>query len=62
MSADVKCIISGTAKGGREDHVKTGDGAIDLALTPPKALAGSGTGRNPEQHFASGYAPAISAR
>ncbi|MFW2544195.1 organic hydroperoxide resistance protein [Primorskyibacter sp. 2E107] len=56
MSIDVKYTIAATATGGREGHVKTEDGAIDLALTPPKAMGGSGTGHNPEQLFASGYA------
>lgn len=56
MTIDVKYTIAATATGGREGHVKTEDGAIDLALTPPEALGGSGTGHNPEQLFASGYA------
>jgi Ohr subfamily peroxiredoxin len=56
MTVDTKYTIAATATGGREGHVKTEDGAIDLALTPPTALGGSGTGHNPEQLFASGYA------
>lgn len=56
MTIDVKYSISATATGGREGHVKTEDGAIDFALTPPKALGGSGAGHNPEQMFAAGYA------
>jgi Ohr subfamily peroxiredoxin len=56
MTTDVKYTIAATATGGREGHVKTEDGAIDMALTPPKALGGSGEGHNPEQLFAAGYA------
>ncbi|SFE86021.1 organic hydroperoxide resistance protein [Alteribacillus iranensis] len=44
-----------TAKGGREGHVKSDDGIIDLDLVMP----GSGSskkGSNPEQLFAAGYA------
>ncbi|GAA0311969.1 Ohr subfamily peroxiredoxin [Gracilibacillus halotolerans] len=43
-----------TAKGGRDGHVKSEDGLIDLKLVNP----GSGskeTGANPEQLFAAGY-------
>ena len=38
-------------------HVKSDDGALDIALTTPKELGGAGTfGVNPEQMFAAGYA------
>ena len=46
-----------TAHGGRTGHVRSSDGAIDLDLHMPKELGGpGGTGTNPEQLFASGYA------
>jgi osmotically inducible protein OsmC len=46
-----------TATAGREGRAKTDDGVLDVALVPPKALGGSGTGgTNPEQLFAAGYA------
>lgn len=46
-----------TAHGGREGHVRTSDGEIDLALSVPRALGGaSGEGANPEQLFAAAYA------
>jgi osmotically inducible protein OsmC len=46
-----------TAIGGRNGHAKTDDGALDVAIVPPKALGGPGTpGTNPEQLFATGYA------
>ena len=42
--------------GGREGHSATLDGALDVTLTPPKEMGGSGKGNNPEQLFAVGYA------
>lgn len=47
-----------TASGGGRDGVsKTHDGALDLKLTTPEALGGTGgDGVNPEQLFAAGYA------
>jgi Ohr subfamily peroxiredoxin len=45
-----------TATNGREGHVKTDDGQLDLALTMPKGVGGpGGAGTNPEQLFAMGY-------
>jgi osmotically inducible protein OsmC len=41
---------------GRQGHVRSSDGRIDLELAPPPALGGSGDGSNPEQLFAAGYA------
>ncbi len=41
---------------GREGHVRTTDGRVDLDLAVPKDMGGSGEGANPEQLFASGYA------
>ena len=41
---------------GREGHVRTSDGRVDLDLAAPKEMGGSGEGSNPEQLFASGYA------
>lgn len=45
-----------TATGGREGHARSEDGALDLALSTPRALGGAGgAGTNPEQLFAAGY-------
>ncbi len=45
------------AKGGRDGHVRSEDGVLDLALSIPKALGGPGkAATNPEQLFAAGYA------
>ncbi|WP_104090066.1 organic hydroperoxide resistance protein [Arthrobacter sp. GMC3] len=41
---------------GRNGHVRSSDGRIDLNLSVPEAMGGAGTGSNPEQLFAAGYA------
>ncbi len=41
---------------GRNGHVRTSDGRLDLDLERPAAMGGSGDGANPEQLFAAGYA------
>jgi len=47
-----------TASGGRSGHSRSSDGVLDLTLSVPKAMGGpgDGTGTNPEQLFAAGYA------
>jgi lipoyl-dependent peroxiredoxin len=46
-----------TAWGGREGHVKSATGKIDLYLSIPKAAGGDdGPGTNPEELFATGWA------
>jgi len=47
-----------TSSGGREGHVRSADGVLDLPLSMPKELGGSGKPgtTNPEQLFAAGYA------
>ncbi|MDL4841130.1 organic hydroperoxide resistance protein [Aquibacillus rhizosphaerae] len=44
-----------TAKGGRDGHVKSDDGLIDLKLVNPAGKSDE-KGSNPEQLFAAGYA------
>jgi len=47
---------SATTSGGREGHVKSDDGIIDMDLSLPKGLGGKGEKlTNPEQLFAAGY-------
>ena len=41
---------------GRNGHVATTDGRVDLDLAIPQEMGGSGQGANPEQLFAAGYA------
>jgi lipoyl-dependent peroxiredoxin len=41
---------------GRNGHVSTTDGQLDLDLRFPKELGGDGQGANPELLFAAGYA------
>lgn len=42
--------------GGRNGRVRTMSGRVDLALSTPTELGGSGEGTNPEELFAAGYA------
>lgn len=45
-----------TATGGREGSARTADGVLDVVLSTPKEMGGSGgPGTNPEQLFACGY-------
>ena len=45
-----------TAKGGRNGHVKSENGVLDLEVRMPKALGGSNDDfTNPEMLFAAGY-------
>lgn len=41
---------------GRNGHVTTSDQRINLDLAMPQEMGGSGSGANPEQLFAAGYA------
>lgn len=46
-----------TATGGREGRTATDDGKVDFNLSIPEGLGGKGgSGPNPEQLFAAGYA------
>ncbi len=45
-----------TVAGGRTGSVTSEDGILDMSLTAPKETGGPGTGTNPEQLFAAGYA------
>jgi lipoyl-dependent peroxiredoxin len=57
MTIEVVYTTESTATGGgRDGHVKSGDGRIDLDTRPPKVMGGSGEGTNPEQLFSAGYA------
>ena len=48
--------IGATAKGGREGHVKSDNGVLDLEVRHPKALGGANDDfANPEMLFAAGY-------
>ena len=40
---------------GRQGHVRTSDGKLDLDLAIPESMGGSGDGANPELLFAAGY-------
>ena len=45
-----------TTSGGREGHVKSDDGILDMKVSMPKGMGGKGEDfTNPEQLFAAGY-------
>jgi Ohr subfamily peroxiredoxin len=45
-----------TAHGGRDGHVRSSDGILDLDLRVPEQMGGHGGATNPEQLFPAGYA------
>jgi Ohr subfamily peroxiredoxin len=45
-----------TAVGGREGHVRSSDGILDVDLRPPAEMGGPGGATNPEELFAARYA------
>ncbi|MCG6318757.1 Ohr family peroxiredoxin, partial [Vibrio alginolyticus] len=49
-----------TALAGRNGQVKTDDGLLDLELSYPKEMGGTGAATNPEQLFAAGYSACFS--
>ena len=54
---DVLYTAEATAWGGREGRAASSDGTLDVQLVVPKELGGpGGTGTNPEELFAAGYA------
>ena len=56
MSLEILYTASASSVGSREGHVKSSDGTLDMQLSMPKSLGGSGNpGSNPEQLFAAGY-------
>lgn len=58
MSTDtVLFTTSATAHGGRAGKITSDDNSLTLDLSVPKAIGGAGgSGTNPEQLFAAGYA------
>ncbi|PML81510.1 organic hydroperoxide resistance protein [Enterovibrio norvegicus] len=49
-----------TASAGRNGQVSTDDNMLDLALSYPKEMGGTGDATNPEQLFAAGYSACFS--
>jgi len=49
-----------TALAGRNGQVTTDDNMLDLALSYPKEMGGTGEATNPEQLFAAGYSACFS--
>ena len=57
MSLEILYTAESTVVGGREGHVKSTDGLIDMKVSMPKTMGGKGeTATNPEQLFSAGYA------
>lgn len=57
MSIDAVYTAESTATGGgRDGHVRSTDGKLDLDTRPPREMGGSGDGVNPELLFSAGYA------
>ncbi|QIL42098.1 organic hydroperoxide resistance protein [Pedobacter sp. HDW13] len=46
-----------TATGGRDGHIKSGDGILDFDLRKPKELGGQGGATNPEELFGAAWGP-----
>ncbi|OBI32188.1 organic hydroperoxide resistance protein [Mycolicibacter sinensis] len=57
MSIHVVFATESTATGGgRDGHVRSATGRIDLDTRPPRELGGNAEGTNPEELFSAGYA------
>ena len=56
MLSSVLYTAAATAEGGREGRTASDDGRLDLVVSVPRELGGSGDGTNPEQLFAAGFA------
>ncbi|MGV0697440.1 organic hydroperoxide resistance protein [Mycolicibacter sinensis] len=57
MSITVVFATESTATGGgRDGHVRSATGRVDLDTRPPRELGGDGEGTNPEELFSAGYA------
>ena len=46
-----------TATGGRDGHIQSADGTLDLDIRKPREMDGDGKGTNPEQLFAAAWGP-----
>lgn len=46
-----------TAKGGRDGHVKSSDGIMEMNVHKPHEMGGQGGATNPEQLFAAAWGP-----
>jgi Ohr subfamily peroxiredoxin len=55
MTMEKLYTASVTAIGGRDGHIKSSDGVLDLELRKPKELDGQGGTTNPEQLFAAAW-------
>lgn len=56
MAKQTLYTTEATATGGRNGHIRSTDGALNLAVSAPRGLGGQAGATNPEQLFAAGYA------
>lgn len=57
MTIKVVFAAESTATGGgRDGHVRSATGLIDMDTSPPRELGGTGDGTNPEELFSAAYA------
>lgn len=54
MKTSYEAIV--TSQGGRNGHIRSNDGILDMKVSLPKSLGGDEKHTNPEQLFAAGYA------
>lgn len=54
MSKVYEAVV--TSQGGREGHIRSSDGILDMSVSLPKSMGGNEKHTNPEQLFAAGYA------
>lgn len=52
----IRYTAEASVTGGRAGHAETSDGTVKVDLSPPAEMGGDGSGTNPEQLFAAGYA------
>ena len=56
MSQQTLYTAEAAATGGRNGHIRSTDGVLNLEVSAPRALGGRPGATNPEQLFAAGYA------
>ena len=54
MKAVYEAVV--TSQGGREGHIRSSDGILNMQVSLPKSMGGNEQHTNPEQLFAAGYA------
>lgn len=55
MSDQIYAVTATATGGGRDGHVSTSDGVLNLDVRPPKEMGGAGGAANPESLFAAAW-------